>query len=199
MAFTGNAVAGHLVTSVILDADVLHRANVRDVLLRVAREGLFQPHWSSDILMEVRRSLERRGLTTDRTRRLSDALTAAFPHADVSGYNGLIETLTLPDTADRHVLAAAIHGNCGQIVTYNLRDFPDRILDEFGVEAVHPDDFLLHQIDVNRAAVGTAMRKLIADLRNPPLSFDEIVVGLRTQSLRQFADALQSLRTEIET
>ena len=143
MVFTGKAVPGHLIASVILDADVLHRANVRDVLLRVAREGLFQPHWSMDILLEVRRSLERRGrgLTTERTRRLSDALTAAFPHAEVSGYTGLIETLTLPDTGDRHVLAGAIHGNCSQIVTCNLRDFPESILDEFGIEAIHPNDF----------------------------------------------------------
>ena len=35
---------------VVLDADVLHRANVRDVLLNVALTGVFTPLWTADIL-----------------------------------------------------------------------------------------------------------------------------------------------------
>jgi hypothetical protein len=45
--------------------------------------------------------------------------------AMVDGYEPLIETLTLPDADDRHVLAAAIHCGAQVIVTANLRDFPD--------------------------------------------------------------------------
>ncbi|MGA3400012.1 MAG: hypothetical protein ABSC95_12400 [Acetobacteraceae bacterium] len=40
----------------------------------------------------------------------------------VSGYEHLIEQLTLPDRDDRQVLAAAIHGGATVIVTANLRD-----------------------------------------------------------------------------
>jgi hypothetical protein len=56
-----------------------------------------------------------------RTRRLMDENVG---EALVSGYEHLIDQLSLLDPSDRHVLAAAIHGDAGVIVTVNLRHFP---------------------------------------------------------------------------
>jgi hypothetical protein len=56
----------------------------------------------------------------------------------VTGYEPLIEGLTLPDPNDRHVLAAAILAGADVIVTFNLRDFPPEALARFGVEARRP-------------------------------------------------------------
>lgn len=65
----------------------------------------------------------------------------------VTGYEHLIDQLDLPDTDDRHVLAAAIHVDAEVIVPRNLRDFSAEHLNAWGVHAQHPDDFLvgLHQ------------------------------------------------------
>ncbi len=49
-------------------------------------------------------------------------------NAEVTGYEFLIDNLTLPDADDRHVLAAAIHGGASIIVTANLRHFPAETL-----------------------------------------------------------------------
>ncbi len=71
----------------------------------------------------------------------------AIRDVTVTGYEHLIDQLDLPDPDDRHILAAAIHADAQVIVTRNLRDFPADRLIRWGVEAQHPDDFLmgLHQ------------------------------------------------------
>ena len=46
-------------------------------------------------------------------------MDTAIPDALVTGYDGLIEELTLPDADDRHVLAAAIRAQASVIVTSN--------------------------------------------------------------------------------
>ena len=51
-------------------------------------------------------------------------MDAAVRECLVTGYSTLIPSLTLPDPDDRHVLANAIHGKAGVIVTFNLSDFP---------------------------------------------------------------------------
>ncbi|WP_049802596.1 hypothetical protein [Gloeothece verrucosa] len=55
----------------------------------------------------------------------------------VTGYEYLIPTLELPDSADRHVLAAAIQCSAQMIVTFNLKDFPASVLEAYGIEAIH--------------------------------------------------------------
>ena len=56
---------------------------------------------------------------------------------------GAPELLDLPDRGDRHVLAAAIAGRAGLILTDNRRDFPAAALAPHGMRAEAPDDFVL--------------------------------------------------------
>lgn len=44
---------------------------------------------------------------------------------------------------DRHVLAAAVAAGADLIITCNLRDFRPEDCRQYGIEAVHPDAFLL--------------------------------------------------------
>jgi hypothetical protein len=68
---------------------------------------------------------ERPDLARERLERTRDLMNQAVPDCIVTGYEELIDTLSLPDPDDRHVLAAALHGGAEAIVTYNLADFPD--------------------------------------------------------------------------
>jgi hypothetical protein len=92
----------------------------------------------------------------------------AFEDAMVTGWEQVCAGLDLPDPDDRHVLAAAITGGGQSLVTFNLKDFPDSRLLASGVEAVHPDEFLLDQLDLHPAAAMQVLSEQAADLRHPP-------------------------------
>jgi hypothetical protein len=115
----------------------------------------------------------------------------------VTGYEDLIAALTLPDANDRHVLAAAIRGRADVIVTYNLTDFPADTLARYGIEAQHPDDFIIRLLDLAPGTVCAAIKRQREGLRKPPKSAEELLATLEGQGLaqtvarlRQFIDAI---------
>ena len=83
--------------------------------------------------------------------------------------------LDLPDPGDRHVLAAAIRCGAQSIVTHNLKDFPSEKLNPYGVEAVHPDAFVLDLIDLAPGAILVGAQEQAPALKNPPMSLDEVL------------------------
>lgn len=129
---------------VCLDACVLANFGVADLLLKLAeRPRQYLPVWSEDILEEVHRTQTER---LDWPERLADSfrseLRTHFPEAAAEGYEHLIDHLE-NDPKDRHVLAAAIEAGAEVILTFNLKDFPEDALEPWGVDAQHPQDYLL--------------------------------------------------------
>ncbi len=59
----------------------------------------------------------------------------------VENFEDIIPALHLPDPKDRHVLAAAIRGRADVIVTYNLKDFPEKELQKYGIGPSTPMNF----------------------------------------------------------
>jgi hypothetical protein len=72
-----------------------------------------------------------------------------FDDAVVTGWEELEPRIWLPDADDRHVVAAAVRGGAQGIVTANAKDLPAAAPKSLGLEAVHPDDFLLDQLDLS--------------------------------------------------
>lgn len=144
-----------------LDANVLHPGFLRAALLWFSDARLLRPVWSKDVLTEWRRSVLRRhsDLTEEQLDRLQATFTKHFPDAQIEGYEPFIQAITLPDADDRHVLAAAIVGRCNGIVTANTKHFPTDVVGNFGIEVVHPDDFIVNIIDLDeKKAVGACKR-----------------------------------------
>ena len=144
-----------LVAQVVLDACVLYPAPIRDLLLHMANEELYRPKWSDQIQEEWVRNLliNRPDLSFRQLQQTTQAMNRAFPDATVREYEVLISTLELPDADDRHVLAAAIHGQASLIVTANLKDFPPLYLRSLGIAAQHPDAFIAQFFESNPADV----------------------------------------------
>jgi predicted nucleic acid-binding protein len=180
---------------VIYDACVLYPAPLRDLLIRLAVTGLFGARWSEQIHDEWSRNLlANRPELVDKLPRTIELMNQAVPDSLVTGHDVLINSLTLPDPDDRHVLAAAIRAGAQLIVTFNLKDFPSQHLAPFGVEAVHPDDFVAQQFDLNEGGILAAVKSHRAALRNPPRSVDEYLDTLAASGLVRTADRLREFR-----
>ncbi|HET8777239.1 MAG TPA: hypothetical protein VFN76_06225 [Candidatus Limnocylindria bacterium] len=123
-------------------------------------------------------------------------MTQAVADCMVSGHEGLIDGLELPDPDDRHVLAAAIRAGAQGVVTFNLRDFPAEVLAAYEVEAIHPDDFVLDLLDLRPAAVATAVQEQARALKNPPMTPDRVLDILRRNGLVQSVAKLRELYGE---
>ncbi len=177
----------------VFDACVLYPAAVRDLLVRLGKSGLFRARWSDLIHEEWVGSLleQRPDLNHNQLQRTVALMNRAIPDATVTGHEGLIEGLHLPDPKDRHVLAAAIRCQAGVIVTYNLRDFPSDVLDLYGLETQHPDEFVTHLFDLDPARVCATVRDQRAALRSPPVSLPELLDTFRHAGLATSVSALE--------
>jgi len=180
---------------VVYDACVLYPAPLRDLLIRIARRGLVRAKWSGAIVDECFRSIlknepHRRPESLTRTREL---LNLAVADCLVTGYEDLIESIELPDLDDRHVVATAVRCGAQAIVTANLKDFPRKNLLRFGLEAIHPDEFVLDCIDLSVAAVLGAIREQAASLKRPPLSTAEVMAKLQENGLTRSIAKLREL------
>jgi len=80
------------------------------------------------------------------------------------------------------------------IVTFNVKDFPENALAEFGVEAQHPDDFIEYLFDLDQAAVVTAVKSQRENLRNPPVDIDQLLDILQKLGLPQTVNSLKPFR-----
>ena len=177
---------------VVYDACVLYPAPVRDMLMEIAISDLVQAKWTDRIheewtfnLVKHRPEIEKR---IQRTRTLMDA---AIPDALVRDYESLIDGITLPDPGDSHILAAAIKCGAQIIVTANLKDFPQAYLAPYGIEAVHPDEFIEHQFGLNQGAVIACAKRIRARLQNPGKSAEEYLEILSSSGLAVTAGLLR--------
>ncbi|MFP7672734.1 RSP_2648 family PIN domain-containing protein [Marivita sp. S0852] len=144
---------------VLLDTCVLYPTVMREVLLGVAAEGLFEPLWSQRILDEWSRAAGKLGPQGQLQADAEIAMVNAhWPEARVTPKASLLDRLWLPDANDVHVLAAAIAGHADVLITLNAKDFPRNILTEEGLSRSDPDAFLigLHAADPDAVARAVA-------------------------------------------
>ena len=140
----------------VLDACVIVPWCLCDTLLRLAEEpAMYRPLWSERILEEAGGVLEGKlGLTSQQRKHRITEMKKAFPEALVRDNTRFAESLKgVADIDDRHVLAAAIIGGAQAIVTANTKDFPTPYLAQFDIACLHPDDFLVHQLHLDRDLV----------------------------------------------
>lgn len=177
----------------VLDTNVIYPIIIRDLLFWFAFYELYTPKWSTTIFREWIDVMIRKGITNEEAEKRAQKANSAFPDALVSKYESLIATLTLPDENDRHVLAAAIKSNADVIVTNNLKDFPEKYLNSFGVKAKSADDFLTDIIDLNPEIAIKAFKEMVLNRKNPKMDEFEVLESLRKVGLNDTANYIHAL------
>lgn len=172
--------------AVVLDTCVLWPSLQRDFLLSLAVEGLYRPLWSSAILAELewhetRKLIDRGSSKNDAQHAAHNVVTTmagAFDDACVSGWEPLEGTYDLPDPDDEHLVAAAVVGGAGAIVTLNLRDFPAERVPAH-IEVLAPADFVLNTVEIAPNLALQALATISSRYQNPHRSVDELLHVLR--------------------
>jgi hypothetical protein len=188
-----------MVRVALLDACVLYPAPLRDLMMRLAVARLFQPRWSDEIHEEWMRNVlsDRPDVARESLVRCRELMEKHVPFCLVTEFEWLIPSITLPDPDDRHVLAAAIHGGAGLIVTFNLADFPASVLSDHGIEAVHPDEFVFRLMDEDPDGVIAAMRLHRAALKKPPKDSAQYLSTLEQCGLKETVARLRPHAAEL--
>ncbi len=167
---------------------------VRDILmwLAISDPKLFRAKWSETIHREWMAALK-----TDHPKVNVDLIRMRMDQAVddclVEGYEQLIEGLVLPDPGDRHVLAAAIVCSADVIVTNNLQDFPSEVLEEYGIEAQSPDEFIRNLLDLSPTAVLAACNDARTNLKRPPFTEEEYLERLVKLGFKETVKELRAL------
>lgn len=179
--------------TVLLDANVLYPAPLRDLLLELAVSDMFRAKWSARIQDEWVNALLRNEPHRDpaRLQRTRELMEENVRDVLVEGYEDLIPAITLPDLNDRHVVAAAIKSRSDLIVTFNLKHFPAAEMAKWDLEAQHPDKFLEHQFHLSQPGFLNAVKTCRARLRNPPKSVEEYIDALRRNGVFVTAKILE--------
>lgn len=185
--------------SALYDSCVLYPAPLRDLLMQLALSDLFRARWTDRIHDEwIRNVLKNRpDLTLKQLTRTKTLMNSHVRDCLVIEYEWLVPSLNLPDRDDRHVLAAAIKGEADVIVTTNLSDFPESVLNKYEIEAQHPDNFISDLIDLNPFKVAAAAETCQKRLKNPPKSIDEYLEILLKLGLTITVPLLREIHHEV--
>jgi predicted nucleic acid-binding protein len=134
----------------------------------MASQGHIHFLWTQEVFDETRKSLTSRFPDdSEKIKRIFDRVMDHFYDNEVRGYEKLIGTLGCRDKDDEHVLAGAIHGKANVLLTYNTRDFPQKLKQNLVV--LHPDTFLLSWLEANPDLGVYLLAKWLERFENPPL------------------------------
>lgn len=181
------------------DANVFYGARLRSLVLYTAQTKLYRARWSDMVHDEWVRNLikNRPDLSPEKLNRTRELMNLAVPDCLVTGFEPLMAGIELPDANDRHVVAAAIMTRANVVVTFNLDDFPEAIMDGFRIHTKHPDQFLVELFSLGSNEVAEAVLSDFLHYQRNPLTFESYREGLAKAGVPNFAAAIEPLEVLI--
>jgi predicted nucleic acid-binding protein len=189
---------------VVLDANVLYSAFLRDVLLSLFAAKLYEAKWTDEINAEwvehlLENSAKKGNESVERSRieRTVQLMNQINPSPLVGDYEHIIAQLQLPDPNDRHVLAAAIAAEANKIVTWNLKEFPQQIVEGFGIAVQSPDDFVAGLIEIDPETVVSVLHDMRVRLKRPLMDVHAMLEALERNGLGKTRRLLERFESSL--
>ncbi|MGW7396842.1 hypothetical protein ACWGH7_10050 [Streptomyces cyaneofuscatus] len=82
---------------------------------------------------------------------------------------------------------AAVGGDAHAVVTLNLKDFPAAAAEPYGIEVLHPDDFLLDMLDLAPVEMNAVLRAQLSSYRREPRDLHGLLDRIGSGGAPQFA------------
>ena len=122
-------------------------------------------------------------------------MTSAFGDICVRGWEPLEGTYGLPDPDDEHLVAAAVVGGAGAIISDNLRDLPRDLVPK-QIHILTGAQFAADTVSLSPTLAMAAISRISARYKDPPRSVDELL-DLATRN--GWNDAVTLVRDARET
>src|SRR4051812_11613061 len=106
-------------------------------------------------------------------------------------------TFGLPDENDEHVLAAAVIGGAGAIVTAHLKDFPASLIPRH-LQVLPPAEFAYNTVSVDPVAALRAVHEVAARRQQPGDTHTPEIVLERLERTYNMGDAVAVLRDSLQ-
>ncbi|MBP2229696.1 hypothetical protein J2847_002995 [Azospirillum agricola] len=186
----------------VLDACILFRGKLTDLLLCLAEQELFEPVWSDAIHAEwIRNVHARHGIPLEKLEYRRSEMERSFQAANCAAAPDVLEKINGMCRSDKqrkdaHVIASGVSAAATLIVTDNSPDFPEDILKHFGMRKAKPDAFCQDLFNQNQFLVIQAARAHRASMKRPPYSPDEYLDLLQSpkMELPNFSNLLRQYR-----
>ncbi len=177
-------------TVAVFDACILYPFHLRNIVVQAAVDHLVEARWTDAIHEEWIRNLSADvpAIPIARLRNMCQLMNAALPTATVRGYEHHIATVNLPDSDDRHVVAAGIAAEASLILTWNLRHFPAKALQKSGLRRDTPDAFLSGLYDEAPDLIIGSLANARRNLTKSQVSAADFIEILKNQKLTLLAE-----------
>jgi predicted nucleic acid-binding protein len=182
-----------------VDASALAGALKRNLLLTLAEAEFFRLRWSTCVLDETQKAIEKilsgKGVpdAVERATRARASMEAAFEEATVTDYDKFLSACdSLPDPGDAHVVAAALKTQATMIVTDNLKHFPTSLLKPLNMEARSPDAFIADTIALDPGLAVAAIRRMRERFKKPEKAAELLLLDMEASGLTETVDILRA-------